>query len=51
MKYKNTQSLASAIIADAKSTVSDEFEEAFDNMVSKTMMSEHIKIIVDRSIE
>lgn len=47
MKYKNTQSLASAIIADTKSTVSDELED----MVFKSMLSENMNVIIDGSSE
>lgn len=42
MKFK-TQTLASAIIADAKSTVTDELED----LVFKSMLAEHMDSIVD----
>ena len=42
MKFK-TQSLASAIIADAKSNVTDELED----LVFKSMLAEHMDSIVD----
>ena len=42
MEFK-TQSLASAIIADAKSTVTDELED----IVFKSMLKEHMDSIVD----
>ncbi len=43
MKFK-TQSLASAIIADAKSTVTD---EQLEELVFKSMLGEHMDSIVD----
>lgn len=46
MKFK-CQSLASAIIADKKSTVTDEIED----LVFKTMLSEHMDNIVDGASE
>ena len=46
MKFK-TQTLASAIIADAKSNVADELED----IVFKAMLSEHMNSIVDGSSE
>ena len=46
MKYK-TQTLASAIIADSKSTVTDELED----IVFKSMLSEHMNNIVDGASE
>lgn len=42
MKFK-TQTLASAIIADSKSKVTDELED----IVFKSMLSEHMDSIVD----
>lgn len=46
MKYK-TQTLASAIIADSKSTVTEELND----MVFRSMLSEHMNAIIDGSGE
>lgn len=46
MKFK-CQSLASAVIADSKSTVTDELED----IVFKSMLSEHMNSIIDGGSE
>lgn len=46
MKFK-CQSLASAVIADSKSTVTDELQD----MIFRSMLSEHMNTIVDGSGE
>lgn len=47
MKFKKTQTLASAIIADTKSNVTDELSD----LVFRSMLSEHINTIVDGGSE
>ena len=47
MKFR-TQTLASAVIADSKSTVTD---EQLEDLVFKSMLSEHMNNIVDGASE